>query len=274
MRSGCSYLMMLQHAPLAAKLLYRTVDAIWYAIGDRSTDFNFYTKRGLLAAVYSATVLYWLNDKSPDCAATWSFLDRRIEEVMLVPKSHRQSREIRRALPHPWHDLSAAARGGREMHGDSGALVRSRAQFGVVAHLAAGPRLGLAVEMQLHAGIGEQVAPGRRYRRRQVLHYRVGMAFGGAKGQAADRADELLELAGDAGIDGPVAGIVRPRRKLVHQDVARLGHEHLDAENADEVDPGDMPGDGFGPGDHRGIHPRRRVGDIENWCLCWFSTGT
>jgi ubiquinone biosynthesis protein COQ9 len=86
-RSGCSFLMMPQHAPLAAKLLYRTVDAIWYAIGDRSTDFNFYTKRGLLAAVYSATVLYWLNDKSPDCASTWSFLDRRIEEVMLVPKA-------------------------------------------------------------------------------------------------------------------------------------------------------------------------------------------
>jgi ubiquinone biosynthesis protein COQ9 len=86
-RSGCSFLVMPQHAPLAAKLLYKTVDAIWYAIGDRSTDFNFYTKRGLLAAVYSATVLYWLNDKSPDCASTWSFLDRRIEEVMLVPKA-------------------------------------------------------------------------------------------------------------------------------------------------------------------------------------------
>jgi len=28
--------------------VYRTVDAIWYALGDRSTDYNFYTKRGLL----------------------------------------------------------------------------------------------------------------------------------------------------------------------------------------------------------------------------------
>ena len=52
------------HAPLAARLLYRTVDAIWYAMGDRSTDYNFYTKRALLAGVYSTTLLYWINDKS------------------------------------------------------------------------------------------------------------------------------------------------------------------------------------------------------------------
>ena len=40
--------------PLALKLLYRTVDAMWYAAGDTSTDFNFYTKRATLAGVYSA----------------------------------------------------------------------------------------------------------------------------------------------------------------------------------------------------------------------------
>ena len=70
--------MMPQNAALAARLLYKTVDAIWYAIGDRSTDFNFYTKRGLLAGVYSATLFYWLNDKSEGGQATWTFLDRRI----------------------------------------------------------------------------------------------------------------------------------------------------------------------------------------------------
>jgi ubiquinone biosynthesis protein COQ9 len=86
-RSGLTYLMLPQNAGLAARLLYRTVDAIWYAIGDRSTDFNFYTKRGLLAAVYSATLFYWLGDKSEGCAATWGFLDRRIGEVMRVPQA-------------------------------------------------------------------------------------------------------------------------------------------------------------------------------------------
>lgn len=66
--------------------LYRTVDSIWYAIGDQSTDFNFYTKRLTLAAVYSSTLLFWLEDKSPSSDATWAFLDRRIEDVMQIEK--------------------------------------------------------------------------------------------------------------------------------------------------------------------------------------------
>lgn len=74
------------NAPLALKLLYRTVDALWYAAGDTSTDFNFYTKRATLAGVYSSTLLYWLNDRSPGSEATWAFLDRRIDDVMRFEK--------------------------------------------------------------------------------------------------------------------------------------------------------------------------------------------
>jgi len=75
------------NAAVAAKLLYRTVDAMWYAAGDASTDFNFYTKRATLAGVYSSTLLYWLNDRSPDNEATWAFLDRRIDDVMRIEKA-------------------------------------------------------------------------------------------------------------------------------------------------------------------------------------------
>ena len=74
------------NAGLGLTLLYKTVDAMWYAAGDTSTDFNFYTKRALLAGVYSSTLLYWLNDRSEGAAATWAFLDRRIEEVMQIEK--------------------------------------------------------------------------------------------------------------------------------------------------------------------------------------------
>jgi ubiquinone biosynthesis protein COQ9 len=74
------------NGPLALRLLYRTVDAIWYAAGDTSTDFNFYTKRATLAGVFSSTLLYWLNDRSEGDAATWSFLDRRIDDVMRFEK--------------------------------------------------------------------------------------------------------------------------------------------------------------------------------------------
>ena len=68
------------------RLLFDTVDTIWHAAGDRSTDFNFYTKRGLLAGVYAATTLYWLDDRSDDAQATAAFLDRRLAEVCL-PRS-------------------------------------------------------------------------------------------------------------------------------------------------------------------------------------------
>jgi ubiquinone biosynthesis protein COQ9 len=74
------------NAGLALKLLYKTVDGMWYAAGDTSTDFNFYTKRATLAGVYSSTLLYWLNDRSPGGEATWGFLDRRIDDVMKIEK--------------------------------------------------------------------------------------------------------------------------------------------------------------------------------------------
>lgn len=81
-RRSLALLALPQHAGLAPKLLYRTVDAMWLAAGDTSTDYNFYTKRLLLAGVQSAMLLYWLEDRSPGQADSWTFLDRRIENIM------------------------------------------------------------------------------------------------------------------------------------------------------------------------------------------------
>ncbi|MGE5145731.1 MAG: COQ9 family protein [Candidatus Eiseniibacteriota bacterium] len=102
-RRGLAYLALPQNAPVGAKCLYRTVDAIWYAAGDRATDFSFYTKRALLAGVYSATVLYWINDASEGFARTWAFLDRRIDEVLRVFGGiGRVTRGLERTLPDPF----------------------------------------------------------------------------------------------------------------------------------------------------------------------------
>ncbi len=81
-RRGLGFLALPKHAALGAKCLYRSVDAIWHAAGDTSTDYNFYTKRLLLAGVYTAMLLFWLNDESEDFSATWAFLDRRLAEVI------------------------------------------------------------------------------------------------------------------------------------------------------------------------------------------------
>ncbi len=98
------------NAPHAARALYRTVDAIWHAAGDRSTDHNFYTKRGLLAAVYGATVIHWLDDTSEGSADTWAFLDRRIAEVLTVPRLLGRARRLADGLPSPLRMLRAGAK--------------------------------------------------------------------------------------------------------------------------------------------------------------------
>ena len=84
LRRGLSFFALPPNGALGLKCLYRTVDAIWYAAGDNSTDYNFYSKRLLLAGVYSSTLLYWLNDKSEGRAASWAFLERRIAEVLRI----------------------------------------------------------------------------------------------------------------------------------------------------------------------------------------------
>jgi ubiquinone biosynthesis protein COQ9 len=99
-----------QNAPLALKLIYNTVDAIWYAAGDRATDFNFYTKRALLAAVYGATLLCWLEDRSPDGSVTEAFLARRLDEAIAVPKIVERLRKAADRLPNPLRFLHAAQR--------------------------------------------------------------------------------------------------------------------------------------------------------------------
>jgi ubiquinone biosynthesis protein COQ9 len=78
------------HMRLAAACTARTVDAIWRAAGDHSADFSWYTKRAILAAVYGATLLYWLRDSSDDDAATLGFLDRRLAGVGRIGSARRR----------------------------------------------------------------------------------------------------------------------------------------------------------------------------------------
>jgi ubiquinone biosynthesis protein COQ9 len=76
-----------QNAARAARLSWGTADAIWRAAGDRSTDWNWYSKRALAAGVYASTLLVWLTDDSEGFADTHAFLDRRIADVMRIEKA-------------------------------------------------------------------------------------------------------------------------------------------------------------------------------------------
>ena len=117
LRHGVAYAALPQNAARAAKMVYRTVDSVWYAVGDRATDFSFYTKRGLLSAVVIATQLYWLADESEEFQGTWDFIERRVSQVTdagrtvsklgsfsacfsQIPSPVRFARQLRRRLAH------------------------------------------------------------------------------------------------------------------------------------------------------------------------------
>lgn len=106
-RRGLSYLALPPNAPLGARLLYGTVDAMWRAIGDRSADFSFYTKRALLAGVVSSTTLCWLGDDSEGFADTDAFLERRIDDVLRIPALKARCERFAARLPDPFRLLRA-----------------------------------------------------------------------------------------------------------------------------------------------------------------------
>lgn len=93
-RRGTTLFSLPQHAADGAGAIWRTSDRIWTALGDTATDFNWYTKRATLSAVYGSTVLYWLGDESQGHQATWDFLDRRIDGVMQFEKLKARFRDI------------------------------------------------------------------------------------------------------------------------------------------------------------------------------------
>lgn len=105
-RRAVAVLALPRHVRLAATCTARTVDAIWHAAGDRSTDFSWYTKRAILTAAYTATLLFWLRDSSEDDAATLGFLDRRMAGIAWT---HRLRRRAEGAL----HRVSSVVARGR-----------------------------------------------------------------------------------------------------------------------------------------------------------------
>ena len=85
-RRATAILAMPQNLPLAARIGWRSADLMWRLAGDASTDFNHYTKRMTLGAVYGSTLLGWLDDNTEGWSDTAAFLNRRIDNVMEFEK--------------------------------------------------------------------------------------------------------------------------------------------------------------------------------------------
>jgi ubiquinone biosynthesis protein COQ9 len=114
-RRGLTVLALPHNAAAGLAALHRTADAVWTAVGDSSTDWNWYSKRLLLAGVLSATTLYWLEDKSEGHERTWAFLDRQLERVVQIGGKLGQA--VKRALSFPDRVVARGMKMARKSYG-------------------------------------------------------------------------------------------------------------------------------------------------------------
>jgi ubiquinone biosynthesis protein COQ9 len=98
-RRALAVMAMPQNAARALKIGWRSADIMWRLAGDTATDYNHYTKRTILAGIYSATLAVFVNDDSEGKEKTYEFLDRRIDGVMKFEKAKAQFLGKDRELP-------------------------------------------------------------------------------------------------------------------------------------------------------------------------------
>ncbi len=99
-RRAISRLTLPTQAPRLARIIAASADSIWFAAGDTSADFSWYTKRFSLGSIWLATLLFWLSDDSAESEATLTFIDRRLQGVGRIGKFRRQTQErVRDLLP-------------------------------------------------------------------------------------------------------------------------------------------------------------------------------
>ena len=87
LRRALAIMAMPQNVARALQLGWHSADAMWRLAGDTATDYNHYTKRLTLGSIYAATLAVFVDDTSPDHAATRAFLERRIEGIMKFEKA-------------------------------------------------------------------------------------------------------------------------------------------------------------------------------------------
>ena len=99
LRRAMAIMAMPQNLPHASRIGWRSADRMWRLAGDTASDFNHYTKRMTLSAVYGSVLLTFVNDESDVFADTRAFLERRIDNVMQFEKAKFQARARRENLP-------------------------------------------------------------------------------------------------------------------------------------------------------------------------------
>lgn len=99
LRRAQAIMAMPQNLPAASRIGWRSADRMWRLAGDTATDFNHYTKRMTLSAVYLSTLVTFVNDESEGYADTRAFLDRRIDNVMQFEEVKAQAKKRQELMP-------------------------------------------------------------------------------------------------------------------------------------------------------------------------------
>jgi len=96
------------------KQLWSAAATIWRAIGDTSTDGNYYSKRTILAGVIGSTLTVWLSEDEPEKPKARKFLDARIANVMSFEKAKWAFKKRTANMPNPAEILGSLRYGGRK----------------------------------------------------------------------------------------------------------------------------------------------------------------
>ncbi len=99
LRRAMAIMAMPQNLARSAKIGWRSADRMWRLAGDTASDFNHYTKRMTLSAVYASTLSVFVNDDSDNFADARAFLGRRIDNVMQFEKVKFQAKQRQEYVP-------------------------------------------------------------------------------------------------------------------------------------------------------------------------------
>ncbi len=99
LRRAMAIMAMPQNLAKATKIGWRSADRMWRLAGDTASDFNHYTKRMTLSAVYGSLLVVFVNDDSENFADSRAFLDRRIDNVMQFEKVKAQAKARQEYIP-------------------------------------------------------------------------------------------------------------------------------------------------------------------------------
>ncbi len=95
-RKTFNHLLLPNKSKLMKRNLYKSVDKMWYLAGDNSTDFSFYTKRLILAAIYTNALFVFFNKDIKEASIN---IDKNLEKISKIPKIKERFSFIKDNLP-------------------------------------------------------------------------------------------------------------------------------------------------------------------------------